>query len=89
MLTTGVSQTLPGLVTPGARMIIGSRTPPSYSQPLPERNGRLLVGPGLRSVQRPPLSEKKQTTVFSASPRRSTAASTCPTLSSTAATIEA
>ena len=35
---------MPGRVTPGHLMMYGSRIPPSYSQPLPPRSGRLEVG---------------------------------------------
>ncbi len=48
-------------------MMVGSRTPPSYSQPLPLRSGRLQVGPGVALVQSPPLSEKKNTAVLRSS----------------------
>ena len=44
ILTTGTELIEPGLVVPGARMMVGSRTPPSYSHPFPERKGRLEVG---------------------------------------------
>src|SRR3989442_496284 len=55
---TGVEQTLPGLVAPGHFTSIGSRMPPSYSQPLPARNGTFQVGiPS--AVDKPPLSERK------------------------------
>ena len=37
---TGESQVESGFVTPGATTISGSRTPPSYGQPLPARSGK-------------------------------------------------
>ena len=91
MLTIGVCDTLPGWVTPGARMSVGSRTPPSYSQPLPARSGRLQPGPKRPRcrVLRPPLSLKNMTTVFSSSLSSVSLAKSTPTLSSTAATIVA
>ena len=72
-------------------MIVGSRTPPSYSQPLLARNGRLQPGPKRLPprVLRPPLSLKKMTTVFWSSFSSFSLPSNAPTLSSTAATIEA
>ena len=91
MLTIGLRETLPGMVTPGARMMVGSRTPPSYSQPLPARSGRLQPGPDRPrpSVLSPPLSLKKMTTVFWSSLSCLSLAKSVPTLSSTAATIDA
>ena len=68
VLNTGSRQTSPAFVMPGIRTISGTRIPPSYSQPFPDRSGKLHVGPSFRSVQRPPLSEVKMIVVESSSP---------------------
>ena len=84
------SETRAEVIRAGHSMTPGTRTPPSYSQPFPDRSGRLLVGPvSRRVVQRPPLSEKKKTTVLSVKLSSSNLPSRRPTLSSTAAIIDA
>ena len=79
-ITTTGSRHSPG-ETPGARMTNGTRTPPSYIEPLPDRSGVLLVQRrSSNSPTCPPLSERKITTVRSASPFLSIRSSTRPTL---------
>ena len=75
---TGSLETVPAFTTPGQRMIRGTRIPPSYGKPLPERSGALCVGPS-----RPPLSEVNTTIVLPALSVASSAAMTLPTASST------
>ena len=40
-MSDGTSHTLPGVVLPGQRTIMGTRMPPSYSIDLPPRSGRI------------------------------------------------
>ena len=64
---TGVLISFPAGTVPFQERIIGTRIPPSYSQPFPARSGKLVVGlPS--AVERPPLSEKNTMMVFSANP---------------------
>src|SRR5210317_1506921 len=78
---TGILHVAAG--TLGDRMIRGTRMPPSYSDPLPDRSGALLVTglPGcfLHDPTNPPLSEKNTTIVRSAIPFSSSLANTRPT----------
>ena len=58
---------------------------PTFAGP----QGQVASRPGPRRVLKPPLSLKKMMTVFSVSPSCSSLAVRAPTLSSTAATMEA
>ena len=80
----GSSLVLPGGVTPGHETISGTRTPPSYAEPLPARSGRLSV-----TGRRPPLSLVKTIAVESLKESPSSAATIRPTESSTLPTIAA
>ena len=55
-------------MTAGQRMIVATRMPPSYSQPLPARSGTFDVGRP-SAVDRPPLSDVNSTIVFFAEPQ--------------------
>ena len=79
---TGSSIFVPALICPGQRMHIGTRMPPSNSEPLRPRSLPLLAPVNVW----PPLSLVNTTSVFSAKPAACSACSTLPTLSSNALT---
>src|SRR3954469_21524715 len=84
----GVSHVLPAFVTPGQRMMLATRIPPSYIQPLPPRNGKFDVEyPS--AVDNPPLSDVNNTIVLSARPSASNLSRTMPTASSVSSIIAA
>ena len=80
---TCASLTAPGRARPGQRTIAGTRSPPSSSSVLRPVNGQLSEN------RSPPLSLVKTTIVLSASPSRSSAARTLPTLASSERIIAA
>src|SRR5690606_9813153 len=64
---TGFLETDCGRTTVGHFTTKGIRIPPSYTDPLPDRNGALCVSdsPPLGGTRdNPPLSDKKKITVF-------------------------
>ena len=79
------SSLLPAVRTPFHRTTPGTRMPPSNALLLPPRSGSLLAPARML----PPLSLTQTTSVSSAMPSASNAASTFPTPSSMALTIAA
>src|SRR4029453_2964097 len=72
--------TVPGLMTPGQRMTIGARRPPSRASPFCPLNGG--TPPSGKEIASAPLSVVKTTMVLSSWPIASSFLSTSPMLSS-------
>ena len=90
MLTKGSRTTVFAGSKPGQRMMHGVRTPPSYTEVRPLRNGALEAtsSSGLRGPTQAPLSEASMSNVRSDIPLVSSCRKTLPTPASSAVITE-